>query len=447
MRSKLTVFAIFLTSSILIGQNNQIRLADRYFDQYGYIKASELYKEALVENDTNRYVLARLGDCFYKNSDVDDAVNWYRKWYKQASGSLHSEDAKDLLKYALSLHSKGIYNTALNVLKKYNVLTNSDMELDPEAIKKHIEHIKTKTLKDVELKNLEFNSQYSDFGSFIHDNTMYFASSRISKDSIDQKYGWNEQAFLDLYKVVLGEDDDGKIYSIPKLISNDQIKTNAHEASVAITKDGKTMYFTRDDLNTNNQLQYDENGTSNLKLCRATFNGEKWVVTEADKTAFEGINIPNFSTGGPALSPDEDRLYFVSDAPHDDAMGQTDLYYVKIIKDGDGYSYTTPKNLGPKINTEGRELFPHVSEGNILYFSSDGMYDKKLGLGLLDIYKVSLNDEESLVENMQAPYNSTKDDFAIFIMEQQDNSTEEKFGYFSSNRDNHPDGKALYENQ
>ncbi|RZW46790.1 MAG: hypothetical protein EX263_09055, partial [Flavobacteriaceae bacterium] len=189
-----------------------------------------------------------------------------------------------------------------------------------------------------------------------------------------------------------------------------------HESSVAITKDGTTMYFTRDNLRKSNRLDYDKEGTSHLKIYKALYNNGSWnaLVTELP------FNDDHFSTGHPALSADEKQLYFVSDRPG--GLGQTDLYVVDILENG---QYSEPRNLGNKVNTEGREMFPFVSADNTLYFSSDGY----LNLGLLDIFKSNvLNDENAEPENMKAPFNSGFDDFGFYI-----NPDNEK-GYFTSNR-------------
>ncbi|MDZ7613062.1 MAG: hypothetical protein U5K51_04640 [Flavobacteriaceae bacterium] len=76
------------------------------------------------------------------------------------------------------------------------------------------------------------------------------------------------------------------------------------------------------------------------------------------------FNNDNFSTGHPALSHDEKKLYFVSDMPG--GYGLTDIFVVDILEDG---TYSEPKNLGPKVNSQGGEMFPYVSEDNVLYFS------------------------------------------------------------------------------
>ena len=204
------------------------------------------------------------------------------------------------------------------------------------------------------------------------------------------------------------------------LVYSEDINTPFHESSVAITSDGFTMYFTRDNVNKRKKLKYDDKGTSHLKIYRATrINGGWGDVVELP----EPINGKDFSTGHPTLSPAGDRLYFVSDRDDIKNIGQTDIYYVDI---GPNISYGPVTNAGEDINTEGREMFPHIAQDSTLYFSSDG----HLNLGLLDIFKTEfLKNGNTKVENMGAPYNSGDDDFAFYL------NDKKGAGFFSSNRE------------
>ena len=233
-------------------------------------------------------------------------------------------------------------------------------------------------------------------------------------------YSWNKEPFLDLYQVTLTEDDGAVSYGSPSEINGNNVNTEYHEASVAITNDGNTMYFTRDNVNKRQRLKYDKKGTTHLKIYKATLEGGQWSnVVELP------FNDDIFSTGHPALSPDNKTLYFVSD--RDGGLGQTDIYAVAINDDG---TYGEPENLGEKVNTEGREMFPFVAKDSTLYFSSDG----HLNLGLLDIFKSDvLKGFRNDPENLGIPYNSGYDDFAYFV------NSDTKKGYFSSNR---PNGKG-----
>ena len=243
-----------------------------------------------------------------------------------------------------------------------------------------------------------------------------------SARNTDEKkiYSWNDEPFLDIYQVSVEKNDDDKFeYGSADFITATDVNTDYHEASVAITKDGKTMYFTRDNVTRKNKLDYDKKGTSHLKIYSASLVGDNW-----ENIAELPFNDDIYSTGHPTLSADETKLYFVSD--REGGLGQTDIYKVDILGNNE---FSEPENLGEKINTEGREMFPFISKDSTFYFSSDG----HLNLGLLDIFKSNiLKDNTAQAENMGAPYNSGFDDFAYFINEGE--TDEDKTGYFSSNR-------------
>ncbi len=105
-------------------------------------------------------------------------------------------------------------------------------------------------------------------------------------------------------------------------------------------------------------------------------------------------------------------------------IGQSDIFMVEIKGDD---SYGKPKNLGPIINTEGKETFPFISAKNELFFASDG----RPGLGGLDIYlsKITKNGVFRKPKNIGEPANSAKDDFGYLI------NTDTQKGFLTSNRD------------
>ena len=84
------------------------------------------------------------------------------------------------------------------------------------------------------------------------------------------------------------------------------------------------------------------------------------------------FNSSQYSTGQPTLNQDDTKLYFVSDNPR--SLGRTDIFSVDLYKDG---TYGIPVNLGPKINSSEREIFPFIDTENVLYFSSDVANPKK----------------------------------------------------------------------
>lgn len=408
---KLKLITLCFALSTLVGFA-QKKLADKFFSNYGYIKATELYMEAVAKGDSSAHVLTRLGDCYYNNSDSKNAALWYGKALKKHK-DVHPEY---IYKYIQTLRSVGNYDEADEWTKTFQSIQSSDTRIkgyNPDEVD-ILEKFAANTDKVVNIEGLPFNTINSDFGSYINNGKMYFASSKA--DEGNKVYGWNKEPFLDIFEVTVSEENGKTKFGTPDFINAEKLNTDYHEATVAITNDGKTMYFTRDNLTKRNKLDYDKKGTSHLKIYKATLS-EDGTWHNIKELPF---NDAKSSTGHPALSPDNKKLYFVSDRAG--GFGLTDIYEVNILEDG---TYSEPRNLGPTVNTESREMFPFVSKDSTLYFSTDGF----LNLGLLDIFKSNiLKGSDAQPVNLGAPYNSGYDDFAFYLDEQTGK------GYFSSNR-------------
>ncbi|WP_121667981.1 OmpA family protein [Mesonia aquimarina] len=256
------------------------------------------------------------------------------------------------------------------------------------------------------VERLSLNTDFIDFGGYEKDGKLYFVSAR---NKSRRNYGWNDQPTLDVYVSTR----EGEEFASPELLEG-EVNTKFNEGTVAITPDGNTMYFTRNDY-LDGDYEEDEQGVGQLKLFRATLVNGEW-----DDIQSVPFNSSAYSTGHPALSADGKTLYFSSDMPG--GMGQSDLYKVSVSEDG---SLGEPQNLGAGINTEGRDSFPYIDEKGTLYFSSDG----QLGIGGLDVFYAKANGSSfGEVKNIGKPINSNGDDFAFSF------STSDKKGYVSSNR-------------
>lgn len=271
------------------------------------------------------------------------------------------------------------------------------------------------------VKNLDVNTKYSDFGvTYIGDTVAVYASTKKLFRTI-RKRNWkqNHQPFLELYSGNLsaeGEINDSELFS-------STINTRFHESNVTLTKDLKTVYFSRDNsIDGKKRVKATEGkdqGWQLIQMYRAT-------VTDAGEWT-DIVSMPfnndNYQTGHPSLNKAEDKLYFTSDMPG--GYGMTDIYVVAINTDG---TYGEPKNLGSRVNSPNREMFPFISDDNILYFSSDGQF---FSHGDLDIYASRMGEKykEEEPTNLGIPLNSAKDDFAITYQEGK------ATGHFSSNRE------------
>lgn len=263
------------------------------------------------------------------------------------------------------------------------------------------------------ITNIAANSALSNFGtSFYGEDKLLFSRPAKRNYIINNVWKGNGQPFLDLYVGTIT--DDGELIDIEKFPK--PVNTKFHEADVAITKDGKTMYFTRSNY-FEGKYRKDSLGINRLKMFKAVkdASGQWSAIYDIP------FNNDHYSVGHPTISEDQKTLYFISDMPG--TLGKTDVFKVDLHSDG---TYGDPVNLGPKVNTPGKEMFPYIAGNDELYFSSNG---REEGIGLLDIYKSKLsNGEVQSTAHIEAPINSDQDDFGLII----NNKTRE--GFFTSNR-------------
>ena len=259
------------------------------------------------------------------------------------------------------------------------------------------------------IKNLGINTSKSDFGpSFLGENKVIFASPKTGFNIIRDVWEPNGERYLDLYQGTIT--NSGEITDKVKL--QGEVNSRYHEAEAVFTKDGNTVYFTRNNYY-KKRLGIDNIGYVNLAMFKATVNDKgEWI-----NIIPMPFNNVEYSVGHPALSEDEKTLYFGSDMPG--TMGETDIFKVEVNQSGFGI----PVNLGPNVNSTSKDWYPFV-DGNVLYFTSD----RYGGKGGSDVYAAKLEGFNTKPVLLNAPINTASDDFAFII-----NSKTRK-GYFSSNR-------------
>lgn len=390
-------------------QTKLINQADKKYDDYAYVDAIKVYRRVIKKYGDDEKVLQRLANSYYFIGDLRNAQKWYEVLFR-----INKEQMPEYLyRYAQSLKSLGNYHKADEVLEIFNQKAASQ---NRAALirddKNYLAEIKSNSGR-YEIADAGVNSNFSDYGGTVYDNKIVFTSARDTGGVAKTSFKWTNKSFSKLYSADLLPDGSvGKIKPFHK-----KGNTIFNESSPIFTKDGRTMYFTRNNFIDGKRGENDKKVTL-LKLYKAEFLDDEWKnVKELP------FNSDQYSTAHPTLSPDEKTLYFASDMPG--TLGQSDLYKVSINADG---SFGTPQNLGPTINTEARETFPFISAENELYFSSDG----RPGLGGLDIFVTKINEDGTFedIQNVGQPVNSKQDDFAFTI------DSKNRNGFFSSNREN-----------
>ncbi len=415
MRKKYIQVVILVTSlafNIVLAQEKKIERANKEFEQYAYIDAREAYLSVAKKGYSSQDLYEKLGDSYYYNADLANASKWYGKLYEEYTSTMKPEY---LFRYSHALKNIGDYTLSDTVMEQFDEETGKD-ERRAKLFRKdrnYLDLIDKQSGKFKVFNAENINTAGSDFGpSFYGKDAIYFASDRSNGVS-ENIHDWTNAPFLNLFKA--DRDESGKASLFNPIETKGPVNTKFHESSTVFTKDGRTMYFTRNNY-TDKKRKSDANGTTKLKLYKASLRNDRW--TDIQELPF---NSDEYSVAHPALSPDESRLYFSSDMPGTE--GLSDLYFVKIQGSN---TYSEPINLGKNINTEGRETFPHITEKGDLFFASDG----HIGLGGLDVFvsKPSLQGRYKEPFNVGRPINSPDDDFS-FILDESD-----KIGYFTSNR-------------
>lgn len=409
MKNKAIIYITFLSVLALnsYAQNRGVKKAEKQYDKFAYIDATKTYERIANKGYKSADMFQKIANAYYFNAELDKAAKWYGELF-----AMNTElEPEYYYRYAQCLKAVGDYKKADELMANFNTKATDDQRGKMFKNKQnYLEEIKANSGR-YKIEDAGINSKYSDYGSAYAGNQLIFASSRDTGSFAQKKHKWTNQYFTNMYASQTTA--EGNLDTPEKFAKG--VNSKFHESTPVFTKDGKTMYFTRNNFN-NGKKGKDANRTTLLKIYKATLVDNQWQ--NATELPF---NSDAYSVAHPMLSPDEKTLYFASDMPG--TKGQSDLWKVSIAGD----TFGTPENLGTTINTEGRETFPLFTDENELYFATDG----HPGLGGLDIFMARMNTDGSFQSpmNVGEPANSPKDDFAYLI------DTKTRKGFLSSNRD------------
>ena len=415
MKKAILFYLIILSfyGSALYSQQSQIKRADKKYDSYAYIDVIQTYEKVALKGYKSEDMFKKLGNAYYFNSNFEGASKWYGELFVLNP----NPESEYYYRYAQSLKATGELEKSNQIMGEFYAKFRNDTrgKLYNET-SNYMDQIKANSGRYT-IEDAGINSKYSDYGTFVYDKKVYFASARDTGNFSQRKHTWTGEYFTNLYFSAV---DSVKVEKLKR-----GLNSKFHETTPVFTKDGKTVYFTRNNY-VNGKKGKSENSINFIKLYKATLENNKWTnITALPFTS------DNYSTAHPAFSPDERILYFASDMPG--TLGQSDLYKVSINDNG---GFGTPENLGKSINTEGKETFPFVTDENEIYFASDG----RPGLGGLDVFVGKLNNDGTIsdIQNLGTDINSPQDDFAYVI------DPVSRKGYFSSNKEGGQGSDDIY---
>ena len=405
MKTNIIVLVLGALMLFSCGAENSVRKAEQSLALGEYFNAAQMYKKAYSQTPPKERKLRgerafALAECYRKINYTSRARGAYQNavrykyrdsiaFFYLAEMQRRDKDYKNAVKnYEIYLNHKPTDKLALNGL------------ISAQNARKWKEESSGYKVKKIDM----FNSRRSDFSPMLLGDDQLFLSSTRPQAKGDKLNGITGVKNGDFF--VCKKDENGK-WTQPEVIT-DAINSEEDEGACCFTPDGKTMYFTR--------CREDESYPRYAEIFRSTRSDASWSTPTACVLTKDSLS----SYAHPAVSPDGQWLYFVSDMPGGE--GGLDIWRVRIM---DGDKFGGVENLGAPINTPGDEMFPTFRPNGDLYFSSNG----HPGMGGLDVWCAKQDSLKAWTLNrLGYPLNSEGDDFGLTF------DGIYNRGFFSSNR-------------
>ena len=407
--SFLFITFLFITSSLLFsscGAETNIKKGDALYAIGEYFDAAAEYKKGYSRTAVKDK--PKRGERSWKMAECYRHINFTAKAIGAYQNAIRYKypDSMAVLYLAQMQHKQGDYK---NAAKNYQLFLDS-VPGDQRAIKgmqgcTQAQIWKKKPTLHTVKKEPLFNSRRSDFSPVLYGDEwdQLFLTSTRPQAKGNEMSGITGMKAGDIF---MAKKDEKEKWQAPEAIES-ELNSEYDEGACCFSPDGKTMYLTR--------CAHDPDYPRYAQIFKSQRSDASWSKPQLLEISKDTLT----SYAHPAVSPDGNWLYFVSDMPG--GMGGLDIWRIAITESGLG----GVENVGEPINSEGDEMFPVFRPNGDLYFSSNG----HVGMGGLDLF-VAQQDTTGkwTVENMKYPMNSSGDDFGI-TFEGLHNR-----GFFSSNR-------------
>lgn len=418
--------AVLTTTTLAgCGADKNLKKGEKYLAIGEYYDAANQFRQAYSKTAPKEK--ARRGDIALKIAHCNERINATQKASAAYANAIRygRASAADRLAYARQLLKAGSYKQAAEQFGIVLDSINNGAYQEPDRTKPNQMDIKAaKQLAQngllsaqkapqwkqegsrYKVKRMDvFNSRRDDYSPVLAGDQheyLYFTSTRNDAQG-NELSGITGAKPADIF---MSEKDDKGHWSKPEAVTGG-LNTDFDEGACALTPDQRTMYLT--------QCVSDASYPRYAQIVTSARSDAAWGKPTELKITADTLS----SYAHPAVSPDGEWLYFVSDMPG--GMGGMDIWRARITPVGLG----GVENLGEPINTPGNEMFPTFRPNGDLYFSSDG----HPGMGGLDIFIASVGrDGKYHVAHPGYPLNSQADDFGMTF------EGVHNRGYFASNR-------------
>lgn len=382
-------------------------VANQFYENMDYRSALHFYEKVLEKNPKDTRAQFQVAKCHLQLNNPQAA--------EVSLAGIASEPKADLESirlYAEVLRRNGRVDEAKEWYRRILEVQDSPEITSKLHFLDNIDYYSRASTYEV--SNLDINSDQSDFSLQPYFGGSIFLSARQTERFVQHQpaSATNEDEGMLRFFIEKGGESAHFVYG-------EGLKTFYHDGPLSFYQDQKKVAFTRNNLKDVTKTK----GVSRVNL-------KVFLADCSDSLSWKNIapfphNSDKYSIGHPAMSEDGKTMYFSSDMPG--GMGGPDLY----VSYFDSGQWSSPKNLGPSVNTSGDELFPSLFNDTTLYFASTGLG----GFGGLDIFQSRVdNGQPSTAKNVGAPINSEADDFSLYM------NGNGRQGFFSSNRSG---GKGL----
>ncbi len=403
------VLPLLVLSLLLLagcGAEKNMKKAEKFMAIGEYYDAASQYKQAYSktppkERDRRGLIAGKMAVCYRKINSTPKAVAAYRNMvrYNKATVDDRLELGRQLLKNGDYKQAAEQFRVVLDSMPD-NVLARNGL-LSAQQAPAWKKQGSRYTVKRMDVFNSR-RAEYSPMLSGDQFDQLYFTSTRNDATG-DELSGITGTKNGDIF--VSQKDDKGK-WSKPEVV-NGGLNTEADEGASCLSPDQCEMYLT--------QCVTDPSYPRYAQIVKSNRSDAAWGKASSVELTKDTLSC----FAHPAVSPDGQWLYFVSDMPG--GKGGLDIWRVRITSAG----YGGVENLGEPINTPGNEMFPTFRPNGDLYFSSDG----HPGMGGLDIFIAHPGKTGRYVlEHPGYPLNSQGDDFGMTF------EGVKNRGFFSSNR-------------
>ena len=388
------------------GADLNMKKGEKFLAIGEYYDAAEQFKQAYSktsakERDRRGQIALKMAQCYERINSSQKAIAAYRNAirYKQDDINTHLSFARQLLRNGNYKEAEKEFMGVLDSLPDNELARNG---LESARTAPEIKQLGSRyTVKKMDI----FNSRRADYSPMLcgdEYDQLFFTSTRKEAQG-DELSGITGAKAGDIF--FSQKDDKGK-WTKPQTIESG-LNTEYDEGACCFSTDQRVMYLT--------QCSTDPDYPRYATIVTSNRSDAAWG--KATKLEISRDTLSSFAH--PAVSPDGEWLYFVSDMPG--GLGGLDIWRVRLTSAGIG----GVENIGAPVNTEGDEMFPTFRPNGDLYFSSNG----HPGMGGLDIFIAKVDQRGKYkLEHPGFPLNSQGDDFGCTFEGLRNR------GYFCSNR-------------